>query len=133
MSNVPYKIGLRLAQIPFVRSAIDEKADLSAFDHKPTVKIVVGVSLIGFSHLIGMPTVTAFAAWAVYHRHPWLAAVGGPALYGLSHLCFISGMALSGAKYATLFLRWLTRVGVEKLLSFGKNHESASAVMTKSE
>ena len=80
MRDWPYKIGLRLAQIGFVRSAIDEKADLSAFDHKPTVRIVLGVSMIGFSYLIGWPAISTLGGVALYFRRPWIAVIGGPLL-----------------------------------------------------
>ncbi|HWE04090.1 MAG TPA: hypothetical protein VG326_16915 [Tepidisphaeraceae bacterium] len=119
MRELAYKIGLRLSQIGFVRGAVDEKADLSAFDHKPTVRIVLGVSMIGFSYLMCWPAISALGGISIYFKKPWIAAFGGPILYGLSHLCFLGGMALSGAKYARLFLRWLARVGVERLLSCG--------------
>jgi len=44
--------------------------------------------------------------------------VGGPLTYGLSHLVFLVGMYLSGATYSLIFLRWLTRVTMEKLLAW---------------
>ena len=45
-----------------------------------------------------------------------LLVIGGPVLYGLSHLVFILGMYLAGAKYTKIFLRWATRVAVERWL-----------------
>ena len=39
-------------------------------------------------------------------------------VYGLSHLVFLAGMYLSGAEYTAIFLRWLTRVSVERLLKW---------------
>ncbi|MBN2591427.1 MAG: hypothetical protein JXA96_16295 [Sedimentisphaerales bacterium] len=38
-------------------------------------------------------------------------------MYGLSHLVFIIGMYLSGAKYSMIFLRWATRKAMQKLLT----------------
>jgi hypothetical protein len=120
-----YKLGSRLSQIPFVRSAIDERADLSAFDHKPTVRIVVGVIMVGFSFVISWPAISVLGTVAIFLRRPWIAVIGGPVLYGLSHLCFLGGMALAGAKYARLFFRWFMRVWVERLLSYGPRHPPA--------
>ena len=123
-----YKLGLRLANIGFVRGAIDEKADLSAFDHKPTVRIVLGVSLVGFSFLMCWPAISTLTGVSLYFHRPWIAAIGAPVLYFSSHLCFIAGMAISGAKYARLFLRWAARVGVERLLSCGLDQPPATAI-----
>jgi hypothetical protein len=119
LRRLAYKLGLLLARIKFVRSAIDDQADLSAFDHKPTVKIVVGVSMVAFSFVMGWPAISALGTFALFIRRPMLAVIGGPILYGLSHLCFLGGMALAGAKYSRLFFRWCARKFTERLLSFG--------------
>ncbi len=106
----------RLANTPYVRKAIEEKADLSAFKRKPTVRILLGVFLIGFSYILGWPAISALAGLAIYLQEPLVGVVGGVLTYGLSHLVFMAGMYLSGAKYSAIFLRWATRVSVEKLL-----------------
>jgi len=106
----------RIARTDYVRSAMAEKADLSAFRQKPSVRIVVGLAIIGFSYVIGWPAIGVLGALSIYLKQPLLIAVGGPVLYGLSHLVFIVGMYLAGAMYARIFLRWATRVTMEKLL-----------------
>jgi len=106
----------KVAATPFVRSAIAEKADLTAFKQKPSARILWGVFLIGFSYIIGWPAVGALAGLAIYLQEPLVAIIGGPLTYGLSHLVFLAGMYLSGAKYAGIFLRWATRVVMEKLM-----------------
>ncbi|HSV93429.1 MAG TPA: hypothetical protein VLH81_10150 [Desulfobacterales bacterium] len=105
----------RIAGTPYARRAAEEKADLSAFKEKPSFRVLLGVFLIGFSYVVGWPAISALAALSVYFGEPLLAVVGGPVMYGLSHLVFIAGMALSGARYSAIFLRWATRVLVEKL------------------
>jgi len=107
---------LKIAETGFVRSAIEERADLSAFRGKPTPAVLAGVFAIGFSYVIGWPAVAALGFLAVNLNNPWLVVVGGPVTYGLSHLVFLLGMYLSGATYSLVFLRWLTRVSMEKLL-----------------
>ena len=119
MHRLAYKLGLRLSRIGFVRLAIEERADLSGFDHKFTFPLVLGLFLIVFSFVICWPAISALGAVAIYFRRPTIAVIGSPILYGFSHLCYISGMALAGAKYARLFFRWLARVGVERMLSHG--------------
>jgi hypothetical protein len=107
----------RIAKTDFVRSAINDKADLSAFKEKPSIRIILGVSAILFSYIIAWPAITALGAISVYLNEPLLIVIGGPLLYGFSHLVFIFGMYLAGAKYSKIFLRWATRAAVEKLLS----------------
>lgn len=106
----------KLASIRFIRSALEEEADLSAFKKKPDAKVIVGVSAILLSYVIGWPLVALLTAAAVYYNQPYIALIGGPAAYGLSHLTFLFGMYLAGARYSWIFLRWLTRVAMLKLL-----------------
>lgn len=73
--------------------------------------------LILLSFPLGWPAVAGLCALAFYLGLPWLAALG-PVVYGLSHLVFLAGMYLSGAEYTAIFLRWLTRVSVERLLKW---------------
>jgi hypothetical protein len=106
----------RIAETDYVRSAIESKADLSAFKEKPSIQVIVGVSAIVFSYVISWPAISALGAVAIYLKKPLLLLIGGPVLYGLSHLVFLFGMFLSGAKYTKIFLRWATRIAVEKLM-----------------
>ncbi len=107
---------LKIAETGFVRSAIEEQADLAAFKEKPTPKVLAGVLAIGFSYIIGWPAVAALGILSVKLHNPWIAVIGGPLTYGLSHLVFLFGMYLSGTVYSIIFLRWLARVSMEKLL-----------------
>lgn len=95
---------------------MEDQADLTPFKQKPTPRILLGVFAIGFSYVIGWPAISALGALAVYWKEPLILGVGGPVMYGLSHLCFIAGMALAGAEFSVVFLRWAARAGVEKLL-----------------
>ncbi len=107
---------VKIGATDYVRTAIAEQADLSAFREKPTPLVLAGVFAIGLSYIIGWPAVAALGVLSVKLHNPWIAAVGGPLTYGLSHLVFLLGMYLSGAVYSLIFLRWLTRVIMEKLL-----------------
>ncbi len=105
----------KIANTSYARQAVAERADLSAFKQRPTFRILLGVFLIGFSYVIGWPAVSALAALAVYFQEPLVALIGGPLTYGLSHLVFLAGMYLAGAKYSAIFMRWATRRVVEKM------------------
>jgi hypothetical protein len=107
----------RISETEYVRSAIADKADLSAFKEKPSIRVIIGVSAICFSYVIGWPAIVALGALAAYLNRPWLIAIGGPLLYGFSHLVFLLGMYLAGYNYTKIFLRWATRVAVEKWIS----------------
>ena len=109
------KLLTKITEIHFVRSAIEEKADLSAFQERPSLQVVTGVFLICLGSLLGWPAVAVLGVLAVKFNEPLLAVVGGPLVYGLSYLIFTLGMYFSGARYSVIFLRWLTRVTVEKL------------------
>ena len=106
----------RIAKKDYVRSALNDKADLSAFKEKPSARIIIGVLAILFSYIISWPAIGALGAISVYLDNPLIVVIGGPLLYGFSHLVFMFGMYLAGAKYSKIFLRWATRVAVEKLL-----------------
>lgn len=112
---------VKIAETRFVRTALEEQADLSAFKEKPTPLILTGVFAIVFSFIIGWPAVAALGYLSLKMHTPWIAAIGGPLTYGLSHLVFLLGMYLSGAVYSMIFLRWLTRVSMERLLAWTKN------------
>jgi len=107
---------LKFGATDYVRSAIKEQADLSAFSEKPTPIIFAGIFAIGLSFIIGWPAVAALGLLSAKMHNPWIVAVGGPATYILSHLVFLLGMYLSGAVYSLIFLRWLIRISMEKLL-----------------
>jgi len=107
----------RIAETKYVRGTIEEKADLCAFKKKPSLRVLLGISFIAFSYIIGWPAISALGMLSVYLNEPWLLVIGGPLLYGLSHLVFLLGMYFAGAQYAKIFLRWATRIVVEKLSS----------------
>ena len=106
----------KIYQAPFVRKAIEDKADLSAFREKPSFRVLAGVFAIAFSYCLGWPMVGLMGIISLKTGNPWFTVIGGPAFYGLSHLVFMAGMVLSGAEYSLIFLRWLTRITMESLL-----------------
>jgi hypothetical protein len=109
---------IRIGATRYVSSSIEDRADLSAFKEKPTPLILAGVFAIVCSFVLGWPAVAALGILSVKLHNPWFVTIGGPIVYGISHLVFLLGMYLSGAKYSLIFLRWLTRVSMEKLLAW---------------
>ena len=114
--NIIKKKALYLARTKYCKSAIEDRADLSAIRQKPSLSMIVGLSLIGFSYVIGLPAVIAIGVIAVWVKKPLVAVIGGPLIYGISTIIFIIGIKLVGKKYFHLFSRWLVRVVLEKIL-----------------
>ena len=113
----------RISRTEYVRSAIADKADLNAFKTKPSFRVKLGIAIVLFSYVIGWPAIAVLGYLAVSLERGWLIAIGGPLLYGFSHLVFLLGVYLSGYDYTKIFLRWAIRVVVEKRLA--KNHDRA--------
>jgi hypothetical protein len=106
----------RIIRIKYVRCAMADRADLSAFRKKPTPRMIAGIVAMAFSYIIGWPAVSGLGILSIYLHEPLILIIGGPITYGLSHLVFILGMYLAGVAYVRVFFRWLTRVCMEKLL-----------------
>lgn len=104
-----------LSQTAYVRSAMEDEAALECFRQKPTPRIIWGLVIIGISYTIGWPAVGLLGILSVSWEQPLLVAIGGPVVYGLSHLTFIVGAWLAGADHARAFFRWATRVTMLKL------------------
>ena len=118
MKQLCKKIIVSLAATTFVHAAMAERADLSAFGEKPTPRVLAGVGVIGLSFLLGWPAVAALGLLSFHLETPWIVVVGGPLIYGFSHLVFLLGMYLSGAVYSLIFCRWLVRVTMERCLAW---------------
>ena len=109
----------RISRTGYVRSAIEDDAGLECFRQKPTPRIIWGLVVIGISYTIGWPAVGLLGILSAAWEQPLLVVVGGPIVYGLSHLTFMVGAWLAGAEHAKAFLRWATRVAVLRLLKKG--------------
>ena len=114
MGGIKTRIINRLSRARFVREAMAEKTTLSSLRVKPTPRVWTGLGLIGLSYVIGWPAVGLLALIAFYMREPLIVAIGGPIVYGLSHLVFMAGFYLAGSRYASIFLRWATWRAMEK-------------------
>lgn len=106
----------KIAAKDFARRAMEEQADLSAFKKKPDLRIILGLFALGCSYLICWPLISGLTTLSIILGEPWILVIGGPFSYGLSHLTFMLSMYLVGEKYTRVFLRWLTRITLEKFL-----------------
>ena len=112
----------RIARTEYVRSAIAEKADLSAFKANPSLRVKLGIAIVLFSYVIAWPAIAVLGYFAVTYDKAWFIAVVAPLLYAFSHLVFILGMYLAGKDYIKVLLRWATRILVEKWMPGNINH-----------
>ena len=108
------RIVRRLAGMQFVREAMAERTTLSSLRAKPTPRVWMGLGLIALSYIIGWPAVGLLALIAYHMSEPLILAIGGPLIYGVSHLVFLAGFYLAGSRYASIFLRWATWSAIEK-------------------
>lgn len=76
------------------------KGAIFVYKKPPPVRVMVGLFLILLSYVIGWPAVGALGLVALYTGKPLILAVGGPLVYGLSHLMFLIGMYYAGKDYA---------------------------------
>ena len=104
----------RISRTKYVRTAIEEKADLSAFKARPSFRVKLGIAIVLFSYAIGWPAIAVLGYFSVTHDRTWLIAIAAPLLYAFSHLVFVMGAYFSGADYLKALLRWTVRVAVEK-------------------
>ena len=110
------KIAARLAKTKYVREALEDTADLKSIRIQRSPRMITGLILIGFSYIIGWPAVAAFGVLAVYFREPLIVAIGGPVIYGISHVVFLAGAWLAGAEHARFLMKYTTKVIFRKIL-----------------
>lgn len=114
--NIIKKAALHLARRKYCRAAIEECADLSSIKEKPEPHVIIGLGLIAFSYVIGLPAVIALGVIAVWMKEPLVGVVGGPLIYTISTILFIIGIKMAGKKYLRACSRWLVRIVLEKIL-----------------
>jgi hypothetical protein len=95
------------------RISNSDSAPWAAFKKKPTPRVIWGLGFMGLSFTVGWPAVGLLGLLAAHTKAPLLFAVGGPVVYGVSHLVFIVGAYLAGAHHAGMFWQWAIR-GIRK-------------------
>ena len=112
------KLVYHLSRMGYVRAALVERADLSAFRKRPDRRVIAGVTAIAMSFVIGWPLIALLGIAAIHYGNAAIVALGGPVAYGLSHLVFMLGMLLAGAKYSHIFLRWAVCRSMTRLMAY---------------
>jgi len=122
------KVAARLAKTKYIREALEDTADIKSMRIQRSPRMVMGLILIGFSYIIGWPAVGVFGVLAVYFREPLIVAIGGPVIYGISHVVFLVGAWLAGAEHARFLMRYTTKVIFRKILRRDGETTPASGV-----
>lgn len=112
------KIAERLAKTKYIRDAMEDQTDMKDIWKRPTPRMIIGLSIVGFSYIIGWPAVMALGILAVYSREPLIIVLGGPITYGFSHVVFLAGAWLAGAQYARILIKYATKVLFRKILRY---------------
>jgi hypothetical protein len=110
------KFLLRLARTSYVQGALASPVDTSLLRRRPTKREGAGLFLVLLSYILGWPAVAFFGYLAYRIREPLVLGIGGPVIYGFSHVVFFVGAYLAGADTIKTFMRWATRKGFERLL-----------------
>ena len=110
------KIALYFARKEFCRKAIAEHANLKIFKKKPSFRITIGLILIAFSYVIGLPAAIILSIIVAKHSNAITATVAASLLYGISWLIFMVAMYLAGPEYGKALSRWAARIILEKIL-----------------
>jgi hypothetical protein len=107
----------QLLKIEFVKNVVAEKADLRSFREKPTPRMIFGFICIVASYIICWPVISVLGIISLYFKTPLLGIIGGILIWNISNLLFIFGFYLAGAQHSKVFLKWITRLLIEKLSS----------------
>lgn len=110
------KAALYFARKEFCRAAINEHADLSIFEEKLTATVLIGLVLIAFSYIIGIPALFIIGGIAAWLKNPKVGVIGIPLVYGFSWLLLMLGLYLAGPKYGKALGRWAVREILERML-----------------
>ena len=92
---------------------MENPVDLSEFKERPTPRVITGLIMMGFSYVIGWPAVAALGVLAIWFKEPLIAIIGGPTIYGLSHVIFIIGAWLARAPH---YMGTLTKYAIQRFI-----------------
>jgi hypothetical protein len=106
MKNLVHSCLINLARRQFMQRILQEELDLSCFQRRPTAGEQFGIFLVLLSYVIGWPAVAFFGFLSIYLKQPLVFIIGGPLMYGISHLVFFAGAYCAGKNYTKAFIKW---------------------------
>ncbi len=127
MSKSLTAVADRLASTKTGTRALRLSGTPDVFRRKPTPRVVVGLSLIAVSYVVGWPLVAVCGVLSAYFGEPLILAIGGPAAYGLAWVVFLVGMVIIGAQSYTVgkqYGAYLLKLFIERYQSQRENRSS---------
>ncbi len=121
----------RVARMRTIQRIIHEELDLSCLKRRPTRCEQCGILLVLFSYVMGWPAVVFFGFLAGYFKQPLVLVIGGPLVYGTSHLVFFVGAYLAGKTYTKTFIKWSLKKACEKMFAETDQNLPADIVKAK--
>ena len=112
-------IARRIAATAWMKNAMSNDEASQVYREKPAMQVYAGITLILISYVIGWPMVAVLGLMAYHAGEPLILAIGGPLVYGLSHLVFLAGLVLAGKRYALALAHWASRKALAKLGGLG--------------
>jgi hypothetical protein len=118
-----------LFKTAFVQNVLSKDVNLECFKNRPSMRVKVGITLILFSYIVGWPAVGLLGIISFYLGKIFILIIGGPLIYGISHLLFFIGVFLAGKEYAQSLLNWTMKAFFEKCFGMqGKSSKSFSNI-----
>ena len=121
----------RIARMKTIQRIIQEELDLSCLKRRPTRCEQFGIVLVLFSYVMGWPAVAFFGLLSVYCKQPLVLVIGGPLVYGASHLVFFAGAYLAGKTYTKTLIKWSIKKACEKVFAKGDQKLPVDVVEAK--
>ena len=106
------------SMVSVMERALQDETGLAPLRH-PSPRLWFGLILVALGLLLGWPAVALLGLLALWFGKPWILAVGGPVVYGISWVVYLAGFAVGGpAAVNTLraLNRWLARSITLRLL-----------------
>jgi len=109
--EIRYKKGtILIADRYTTMKTVAEQNNSRVYANRLKFKVAMGICLMVLSYAIGWPGI-AFFSWLSFHlKDPLWIAVGGPLIYGISHLIFLLGAYMVGERYAKSSWKWGKRL-----------------------
>jgi len=85
---------------------VAEQDSSRVYANRLKYKAIMGICLIVLSYVIGWPGIVFFSWLSLHLKDPLWIAVGGPVIYGISHLVFLLGAYMVGKRYVDSSWKW---------------------------
>ncbi len=107
-------IANKIAKTKFGKNSLKRKEALLKFDHRPGLRVYVGLVLFVVSFFAGIPAVAFLSFLSLKLQKPLIVVAGAPVVFVLVHIMFGLGIYLAGRNYGNEILVWMTKRFLKK-------------------